>query len=261
MPGGSTTPSRLSGRSLKEFPDHHDATADLGKVRGACGRYDEAIALLEKAVAMGCRASDARRSGRPPRQEGPGQEPGPAGLHAPGADGAAVFRVSPRAVVVLLRARSPAPASPRAWLKASSTRVPISTATTPWPGRSTRKAAPRGGLQSDCRGLEAGHQRRPALLPRRDDPPPPRRPVRGRQLARPGPCALNPHFSLCAMRTRPAAPWRRCGRKKLAESRSPVALAVSLRGIDRDFNEPHRGPERQAAAIPDRSALAFRRRQ
>ena len=37
---------------LKEFPDHHDATADLGKVLAARGRYDESIALLKKAVAI-----------------------------------------------------------------------------------------------------------------------------------------------------------------------------------------------------------------
>jgi tetratricopeptide (TPR) repeat protein len=36
---------------LKEFPEHHDATAGLGKVCAARGRHDEAITLLTKAVA------------------------------------------------------------------------------------------------------------------------------------------------------------------------------------------------------------------
>ena len=37
---------------LKEFPNHHDATANLGKVRAAQGRYDEAIAAYRKAVGI-----------------------------------------------------------------------------------------------------------------------------------------------------------------------------------------------------------------
>jgi tetratricopeptide (TPR) repeat protein len=37
---------------LQEFPDHHDSTADLGKMRAARGHYDEAIALLKKAAAI-----------------------------------------------------------------------------------------------------------------------------------------------------------------------------------------------------------------
>ena len=36
---------------LTSFPDHHEATWNLAKVRAARGHYDEAIALLEKAMA------------------------------------------------------------------------------------------------------------------------------------------------------------------------------------------------------------------
>ena len=50
--GELSEPEALYQDVLKRVPKHHDATAGLAKVRAAQGRYDEAVALYEKAVAI-----------------------------------------------------------------------------------------------------------------------------------------------------------------------------------------------------------------
>ncbi len=175
---------KVAEEVLMAIPKHHDATATLARVRAAQGRTSEAIELWEKAVAIAPEPAMLVALGDLYALTGDADRARSSyDRMVKASEGQAEYRRVLSSFYAdhdrdLPRARRAGAAGFRAAQGHLRLRHP---------GVGLPEERPRrGGGQGHDRGAEAGHARRPALFPRRDDLSPPRRSVKGARLSRPG---------------------------------------------------------------------------